>query len=75
MGVKFMQHKMIDELTKVFIEIAKSTWDRQEPYGPWPVYYGPKQEWHYRRDYEGSARNEASILDSQPFSTGGVYGY
>lgn len=73
-----MQQKMIDELVKAFVEIAKSTWgygETYEPYGPWPQYYGPKQEWHYRRDYEGSARNEASILDSQPFSTGGVYGY
>lgn len=70
-----MQQKMIDELVKVFVEIAKATWDYSEKYGPWPEYYGPKQEWHYRRDYERAARNEASILDSQPFSTGGVYGY
>lgn len=70
-----MQQKMIDELVKVFVEIAKRTYEHAEPYGPWPVYYGPKQEWHYYRDHERIARNEASILDSQPFSTGGFYGY
>lgn len=70
-----MQQKMIEELIKVFVEIAKETWDHKSEYGPWPVYYGPKQEWHRKRDYAWAARNEASILDSQPFSTGGVYGY
>lgn len=70
-----MQQKMIDELVKVFVEIARRNHDYKEPYGPWPVYYGPKQEWHYKPDFERMGRREASILDSQPFSTGGVYGY